>query len=285
MGDLGGRSILVTGANTGIGRATALQLAARGARLWLTARSEAKIQTVLEVVRAAGARTDFIALDLADLASVRAAATAFLAQDEPLHVLVNNAGLAGHRGVTKDGFELQFGVNHLGPFLLTALLLPRLLADAPARVVNVSSRAHYRAKRLDFAKLRGRTRGLSGFREYGVSKLCNVLFTRELARRYGERGLTSYALHPGVIASDIWRRLPWPVQQLAMLRMSTVEEGARPVVRAATAADVGAENGGYLDVTTRRWPSRLAQQDALARRLWDLSSEWTGATLPAAGPP
>ena len=146
MKDLAGKVMLITGANTGIGRVTAEALAERGARVILACRSEEKTRPVVDGILAAGGDARFIPLDLADLDSVRAAATKVLATDEPLHVLINNAGLAGLRGLTKQGFELIFGTNHLGHFLLTELLLPRLRKSAPARIVNVSSGSHYQAK-------------------------------------------------------------------------------------------------------------------------------------------
>jgi retinol dehydrogenase 12 len=194
--DLAGKVVLVTGANTGIGRVTAEELARRGAKVYLACRSEEKTRPVLDGIRSNGGIAEFISLDLGDLASVRSAAVKFLATGDPLHVLVNNAGLAGTRGLTKDGFEITFGVNHLGPFLLTQLLLPVLRATAPARIVNVASKAHYEAKGIDFDALRTSTVSVTGLPEYAVSKLSNVLFTKELARGKAGAGVTSYSLHP-----------------------------------------------------------------------------------------
>src|SRR6202035_1801203 len=223
-----GRVFLVTGGNTGIGRATAAGLAARGGRGYIAARSRAKGEAAVAGIKAETGRDSvwFVPLDLADLESVRACAAAFLALGEPLHVLVNNAGVAGRRGLTRQGFELMFGVNHLGHFALTDALLGRLSDSAPARVVTVSSDAHYSAPGIDFEALRRPTRGITGLREYAVSKLCNVLFSAELARRVAGTGVTTYALHPGVVASDIWRRVPWPARPLIERRMLTVEQGA-----------------------------------------------------------
>ena len=147
--------------------------------------------------------------------------------DEPLHVLVNNAGVGGQRGLTADGFELHFGVNHLGHFALTQLLLPRLTASGPgARIVNVSSDAHYNAPGIDFAAVRRPTATFTGMREYSVSKLCNVLFTQELGAAGRRDGVHSYALHPGVVASDIWRRVPRLARRFITRRMLTIEQGA-----------------------------------------------------------
>lgn len=149
--DLAGKVVLVTGANTGIGRVSAETLARRGAKVFLACRSEEKTRPVIEGIRASGGAAEFLSLDLADLASVRRAARHF-ATGEALHVLLNNAGLAGLQGLTRDGFEVAFGTNHLGHFLLTMLLLPRLRETAPARIVNVASTAHYQAKGLDFLR-------------------------------------------------------------------------------------------------------------------------------------
>lgn len=163
--DLAGKVMLVTGANTGIGRVSAETLARRGAKVFLACRSEEKTRPVLEGIRAAGGAAEFLALDLADLASVRRAAEAFLATGEPLHVLLNNAGLAGLQGLTRDGFEVAFGTNHLGHFLLTMLLLPRLRESKPARIVNVASIAHYDAKGIDFDALRTPAKKLGAMAE------------------------------------------------------------------------------------------------------------------------
>jgi retinol dehydrogenase 12 len=190
------RSILITGANTGIGRASAVALARRGAKLYLAGRSEARHSEVLAEIRAARGDAMYLPLDLADFSSIRACAARFMALDQPLHVLLNNAGLAGSRGLTRDGFELTFGVNYLGPFLLTELLLPRLKACAPSRIVNVASKAHFGAKGIDWGLLRQPTRSRTGYPEYELSKLCNVLHARELARKLEGTGVHTYSLHP-----------------------------------------------------------------------------------------
>jgi retinol dehydrogenase 12 len=272
MADLDGRTFLITGGNTGIGLATCTALAARGGRIYLTCRSKDKGEdAVARIVAATGNNAArYLLLDLADLGSVRAAAAGFLALGEPLHVLINNAGLAGRQGVTRDGFELHFGVNHLGHFAFTMALLDRL-RDSSARVVTVASDAHYQARGIDFAALRRRGRGITGMHEYAVSKLCNVLFSQELARR--ETGVTSYVLHPGVVASDIWRRVPWPVRPLVTRRMLTVEQGARTSVYCATAPELAGVSGRFYDGCAEREPSPVATPD-LARQLWEHSADW-----------
>lgn len=276
--DLEGKVILITGANTGIGRTTALALGKRGAKLYLAGRSEERMRPVMDELCDAGApEAVYLPLDLADLESVRACAAAFLETGDKLDVLIANAGLAGQRGTTKQGFEPAFAVNHLGHFLLVDRLLDRLKASAPSRIVIVASRAHKRVRRLDFDALTRPPRSFTAFAEYSVSKLCNVLHAKELARRLEGTGVTVYAVHPGVIASDVWRRVPWPIRPLMMLGMKSVEEGATASIRCATAPELAAESGRYYDedgFETR--PSELAEDRALAEELWRRSVEWTG---------
>lgn len=277
MGDLDLRTVLVTGANTGIGRATVRVLAARGARVFLACRSEAKTKLVIDEISAQTGNThlEFLPLDLGDLSSVRACASAFLSAGEPLHVLINNAGLAGQRGITLSGFELAFGTNYVGPFLFTSLLLDQLRDSAPARIVNVASGAHYSATGIDFAAVRGSTKSLTGMPEYAVSKLANVLHAQQLARRLDGTRVTTYALHPGVIASDIWRRVPWPARALMKLRMRSPDEGAKTSLYCATSPDVANDSGHYYDNARRRPPSAVATAE-LAAELWDRSTAWIG---------
>jgi retinol dehydrogenase-12 len=278
MSDPSGRTFLVTGGNTGIGRATATELARAGGRVYVACRSAAAGEAAVLAIKTAAASDSvwLLPLDLASLDSVRACAAAFLARDEPLHVLVNNAGVGGRRGLTADGFELHFGVNHLGHFALTSALLERLQASGPdARIVNVSSEVHYSARGIDFAALRQRTPSYTGMREYAVSKLCNVLFTQELARLLPATQVSSYALHPGVVASDIWRRVPWPARNLIKRRMLTVEEGAVTSVYCATSPDVAARSGLFYEKCLVREPSAVATPE-LAGLLWKHSAQWSG---------
>jgi retinol dehydrogenase-12 len=271
--DLNGRRFLVTGAYSGIGRVTAANLASRGAAVVLAGRSLERCQALAAELRrpSDGDRIEVLALDLADLASVRAAAEQLIARGGRIDGLINNAGVAGARGRTCNGFELAFGVNHLGHFLFTRLLEARLRESAPARVVNVSSDAHRRITGIDFPALREPTRTRTGLYEYGVSKLCNILFTREIARRWAGSGITAYALHPGVIATDIWRSVPQPLRWLMTRWMKTPEAGAATSIRCATDPALANVNGRYFINERERWPSRVAQDDALAERLWDES--------------
>jgi retinol dehydrogenase 12 len=276
MGDLDSRHILITGATSGIGLATAIALAARGAHLWLANRSEERTRPVIESIAAATGNPDvrFVALDLGDLASVRRCASVVMAADDPLHVLINNAGVAGQRGFTASGFELAFGTNHVGHFLLTNLLLDRLIASAPSRVVTVSSGSHSSAAGIDWEAVRRPTAGFTGLREYGVSKLANLLFSQELSRRCHGSGLTTYALHPGTVASDIWKRVPPPFRFLLKLSMTSPAEGAETSLYCATSPEVTDQSGLYYDGCKVAEPSRTATAE-LAAELWQRSADWT----------
>ena len=277
--ELAGKVYLVTGANTGIGQVAAEELARRGGRVFLAGRSPERTAPVIEKIRSSSGpdSATYLPLDLSSLASVRECARTFLALGLPLHALVNNAGLAGVRRLTPDGFEMTFGTNHLGPFLLTLLLLDRLKESAPSRIVNVASRAHHRARGIDWEAQRRPATSTGGLDEYSVSKLANVLFTKELARRLAGSGVTAYALHPGVVATDIWRELPWGVRHLAKLFMISPQEGARTTLHCATAPEAFLESGAYYDSCKAVRPSRAADDPALAAELWRRSLEWTGA--------
>ncbi len=276
--NLKGKNVIVTGANTGIGRVTAVELAKQGAKVWLGCRSEERARPVLDEIAKAGGSAELLVIDLADLASVRAAAEAFLRRNEPLAVLVNNAGLAGAHGRTKDGFELAFGTNHLGPYLFTRLLLPTLERDGEARIVNVASEGHYRARGIDWDAVQKPTATVTAFPEYCVSKLANVLFTAELARR-APSSVHSYALHPGAVASDVWREVPWGLRHLLKLFMLSNEKGARTTIYCATSDEVRDQSGHYYEKCADKRPSKAALDASLAKTLWDKSAAWTG--LPA----
>jgi dehydrogenase/reductase SDR family protein 13 len=274
--DLGNRTFLVTGANSGIGLAMVEALAARNARLVLACRSEARAMPVLEALRARhpGLDAAFLPLDVSDLASVRTAAATFLNMGHPLDVLVNNAGVAGTEAVTRDGFDLTYATNHIGPFLLTSLLLPRLQESSEGRIVNVASGAHMMVKQIDWSVLaRREVPKRSRFSDYAVTKLMNVLHARELARRLAGTSVTTYSLHPGAVASNIWRSLPGPLQWFMKLFMLSNEQGALSLLYCATAPELRGISGRYYDRTREAAPSRLAQNESLARELWQRTDQ------------
>jgi NAD(P)-dependent dehydrogenase (short-subunit alcohol dehydrogenase family) len=279
-----GKTVLITGANTGIGRATATELARQGATVFFACRSRAKTQPVIdELKRTTGNEAlHFVELDLADLSQVKQCATSFLAQHERLDVLINNAGLVRVRTLTAQGFEMTFGVNHLGHMLLTLLLEPALAKAAPARVVIVASRAHERTSQpIDYAAVEKPLASYTGWNEYMRSKLANMLFAFALARRWKGRGISVAAVHPGVIASEIWRAAPTPLRQLGMLFMRTPEEGARSSLHCATSEAAGNETGLYYDEDgTHRRPSPLALDELAQERLWSWSMERLAPFLP-----
>jgi retinol dehydrogenase 12 len=271
--NLQGKTAFVTGANTGIGRVTAIELAKQGAHVLLACRSEEKTKPVLDEI--GPGRAEFLHLDLADLASVRACAEAFLARGEPLPLLVNNAGLAGAHGQTKDGFELAFGTNHVGHYLLTRLLLPAIERAGEARVVTVASQGHYSARGIDWEAVRQRSRTTTAFPEYCVSKLANVLFSNELARR-APKNVHTYSLHPGGVASDVWREVPWGLRHLLQLFLLTNEQGAKTTLYCATSDEVKEQTGLYYDKSREKRASALALDTSLAGELWDRSADWVG---------
>lgn len=271
---LAGRIALVTGANTGIGRVAALELARRGARVFLACRSEARTRPVIdEIAQSTNAQAAWLPLDLGDFDAVRRCADAFLAHDLPLHLLVNNAGLAGQRGLTPSGFEPAFGVNHMGHFLLTHLLTARLVQSAPARVVTVASRAHTRVAGIDWNAVRRPPSSPLCAMEYCASKLANVLFSAELHRRLAGSGVAAYSLHPGVVGSDFWRRFPAWMQSTMRLFMISTEAGARTLLHCSTDAAIE-QSGSYYSDCRPVTPSRAGRSDTLARELWERSEAW-----------
>lgn len=263
--------VVITGSNTGIGAACALLLAEPGKHLVLACRSEERTTPVLERIRAAGATAAFLRLDLGDLAQAASAGETLAAQHASIDLVINNAGLAGRRGLTADGYELAFGTNHLGHFAFTLPVLERV-ERARGRIVNVASGNHRHVKNdLPWDHLRERTRSVSGMAEYGVSKLCNILFTAELRRR--ARAITAVSMNPGRIASDIWRSVPQPFRSVlpTLLAMKPVEVGGRYLAHAAEVALVGADPPLYFDKGNATATNPLALRADLAAQLWDYS--------------
>ena len=278
--DLTGKVAIVTGANTGIGKVTAMELARLGARVFLACRSREKTLSVVEEIRekSGNPEVEYLELDLASFESIRECAEAFRARGIPLHLLVNNAGVAGAGGLTRDGFELTFGVNHLGHFLLTRELLG--VMEAPARIVNVASTAHYSAGAIDYSTLRQPSRNLTGLSEYNVSKLANVLFSGELGRRLKGTGIQVYSLHPGVVGTDVWRHIPrplsWIFRWVVRPFMLTEEQGARTTMYCAASPEVALETGLYYDRCRTKRPSKVGEEVAAAEELWRHSDKWVG---------
>jgi retinol dehydrogenase 12 len=271
-----GRTFFVTGANSGIGRALVEALAAQGGNVVLASRSEERTRPVLEEIRSRypGVGAQFVRIDVSDLASVRQAAEAFLATGHPIDVLVNNAGIAGTRHLSAQGFDLTYATNHIGPFLLTNLLLPRIRASSQGRIVNVSSFAQFQVRRMDWSVLQRRTSPKrSGFSDYAMTKLMNVLHAKELARRLTGTKVTTYSLHPGAVASNIWRAIPQPFQWLMKQFMLSNEEGARTPLYCATAPELASSTGRFYHKSREVAPNRLAEDESLAKELWIRTEE------------
>jgi len=220
---------------------------------------------------------DFIALDLTSLAAVRKAADEILAMGHTIDVLVNNAGVAGVRGQTSDGFELAWGTNHVGHYLFTEKLLPLVKRAKQGRIVVVSSQGHYRAKGVDWDAVQKPSATVSAFPEYCVSKLANVLHAKELARRLEGTGVTTYSLHPGGVASDIWSRRLGPFAVLLKPFLISNEEGAKTQVHCETAPELASESGLYYDKSRPKEPSKLALSRSLQDELKARSDEWVEA--------
>jgi NAD(P)-dependent dehydrogenase (short-subunit alcohol dehydrogenase family) len=283
-----GRVCLVTGASSGIGLETAVGLAKLGGTAVITARNEAKGKKALAHVisRSGSENVDLMMVDFASMASIRRFADEFKSRYDRLEVLVNNAGAVNmSRSETEDGFETTFGVNHLGYFLLTNLLLDLIKVSAPARIVNVSSRAHFRAE-MDFADLNSE-KSYRGFTSYGRSKLANVLFTYELARRLEGTGVTANCLHPGVVRSGFgqnanngWLGIFFKTFYTVAVPFSKSNaEGAETSIYLASSPEVEGVTGKYF-ADCAETPSSVASHDVEAqKRLWEISEEMTGVAV------
>jgi NAD(P)-dependent dehydrogenase (short-subunit alcohol dehydrogenase family) len=280
--DMAGKTIVLTGATSGIGRATAVALAELGARMILLGRNPGRCEETLGEIKERTGRTDMelIRCDLASLAGIREAADAILAATDTIHVLLNNAGVTmTSRSVTADGYETTFAVNHLAYFALTSHLLPALQRGAPARIVNVSSDAHRFIGGIDLEDLNNE-KSYSAMRVYGQSKTCNIHFTRELARRLEGTGITVNALHPGGIRSNLGGGEGGPilgaVRSVVNLFLKSADEGARTPVFLATDPSVEGTTGGYYTKARAAEPKAHALDADTAGRLWAISEGLCG---------
>src|SRR5262249_4112739 len=268
-----GKTCIVTGANSGIGKVTAQELARQGARVVLVCRDRGRGESAAsDIKRATGnPNVELMLCDLSSQAEIRRFASEFKSTHDRLDVLVNNAGVyLRKRTTTVDGIESTFAVNHLGYFLLTNLLLDLLKRSAPARVISVSSGAHA-SGHINFEDLQGE-QSYGGVRAYCHSKLANILFTRELAKRLAGTGVTANCLHPGAVSTGIFRNLPKLLELIVLAFTMSPEKGARTSIYLATSPEVEGITGRYFVNCVETAPSREAQDDEVAHRLW-LESE------------
>jgi NAD(P)-dependent dehydrogenase (short-subunit alcohol dehydrogenase family) len=280
LDDMAGRVCVVTGATRGIGRATAEGLGRLGALLVLVCRRGKDGEAVADAIASAGAspRPEVVEADLSSQAAVRDAARVIGDRHRSLHVLVNNAGVIPRkRELTADGLETQLAVNHLAPFLLTHLLLPQLRAGAPSRVITISSTTHHGAE-IDFDDLQ-RERSYDSTDVYAETKLMNVLFTYELARRLEGTGVTANCLHPGAVATGLladYMKLPLVGNAVARTIGASPEQGADTVLFLAASPAVAPVTGGYFSERKPARSSAMSYSERVARRLWEVSERLTG---------
>ena len=304
--NLSGRTILVTGGYSGLGQETARALAAKGAHLILSGRDATKLSaTADEIATATSAKVDTLVCDLASLASIRAAGEEARGRFDHIDILINNAGvMAAPMGRTADGFETQFGTNHLGHFALTRKLMPLIEKGSGQRIVNLSSRGHHFGK-VDFADPNYERREYEKWSAYGQSKTANVLFTKGLEDRFGGKGIHAYAVHPGGIQTNLGRHMTDQDREWMMGRMKklaqeskddaprgfkTIPQGAATTVWAATASELEGRGGLYAEdchvaSIDDETPAGGVRSYALDRddsdRLWALSEKLVGGKFPA----
>lgn len=277
------KTVLVTGATNGIGKVTARQLAAQGAQVVIISRNAEKCKATAEEIRAqSGTTVDWIAADLSLLAGIEEAAAEFRARYTQLHVLINNAGaFFAERHVTADGYELTFALNHLNYFLLTERLLDRLMASAPARIINVSSDAHFGGV-IDFDDLMGE-RKYSGWSAYSQSKLANVMFTYALARRLEGANVTANALHPGFVATGFGRNnggIVGMFMPIAQMFAKKPDKGAETTIFLATSPSVEGVTGKYFADSKVKDSSKVSYDVEAQERLWTVSEQLVRRSSP-----
>lgn len=275
-----GKTAVVTGATNGIGKAAAVALAEMGAEVVLIARNRALLQQTAEQIKfeTGNQKIDFLVADLSSQVDVRRVAAEFLASGRPLHILLNNAGaLFNDRQVSVDGIEMTFALNHLGYFLLTELLLDRIRQSAPARIVNVASRAHESAQNgMNFDDLQF-TNKYSALQAYGQSKLANILFTRELAQRLRGRQVMVNCLHPGFVATRFGHGTKIMGFIMSLLRpfQRSIDKGARTSIYLCSSPEVENVSGEYFVDCKIVQPNPYAKDDAAAKQLWEVSEQMT----------
>ncbi len=273
--DLKDKNAIITGATSGIGRITALAIAEKGARLVLPVRDMAKGEELKQEIaeKTGNTSVELISCRLDSLGSIRQFAEEFKQKHDTLHLLVNNAGTwEVKRRESEDGIEMNFAVNHLAPFLLTNLLLDTIKASAPARIVNVSSSAHKQAK-MNFDDPEGKKRW-SSMRSYGQGKLANILFTRKMAKDLEGTGVTVNCLHPGVVSTRLFDKMPLVFRKIFGLFMITPEKGAETSIYLATSPEVEGVSGGYFIKKKEARPTRHAMDMDVAERLWEVSEAY-----------
>ena len=279
---LAGKRVVITGATSGIGLAAARRLVRLGAELTIVGRSAERTRRTAQEL---GPNCELLLADLSSQASVRKLAAEIDERYAAVHVLINNAGaIFSSRRFSPDGLELTWALNHLAPFLLTTLLLDKLVSSAPARVITTSSGAHYRAQIPFDDLLASRGYGSMGFTRYGETKLANVLFTRELARRLAGTGVTANCFHPGFVGTGFNHNNGWlmgAAMWLGQVFARSPEQGADTLVWLADSNEVSGISGGYFFDRRERLPSEAARDDAAAERLWRLSEEQVGLSAAA----
>lgn len=282
-----GKQVIITGGNAGIGKATAIALAEKGANILITTRSEEKaIRAIADIKQATGNQNvDFVLLDLSSQQSIRKAAEEIKSKCPKIDVLINNAGCYfSDLQLNTDGLEMQFATNHLGHFLLTNLLMDHIKAAGNARIINLASIAHKSTRELDLNDINFEKQKYDGWKSYSRSKFCNILFTRELAKRLEGSGITVNSVHPGGVRTEIaeknanwYTRLGWIVMKPFMV---TVEDGAKTSVFLASSEEGGNVSGGYWVKCKQYHSNRPSQDPETAAALWKKSEELVGQEFP-----
>lgn len=278
-----GKTVVITGGNAGIGKATAIALAKKGARVVITSRSETKAKTAVSEIQTASSNNsvEFVLVDLSSQESVCKAAEELKSKCPKIDVLINNAGCyVSELQMNADGIEMQFGTNHLGHFLLTNLLIENIKSAGKARIINLASIAHKSTRELDLNDINYQNQEYGGWKSYSRSKFCNILFTKELAKRLEKDGITVNAVHPGGVRTEIaeknanwFTKLGWVVMKPFMI---TVEKGAATSVHLASSDKVEGITGKYWVRSKEEWSNRPSQDPDLASKLWKKSEELVG---------